>query len=100
MPRGFINQPPEHDPASILEQLGVLLPAEGETLEPLHIQRPKIKYSISWRKILISCLLVLGLLLHSGNIYMYFAGQETTATVVDYEKEDDEDPEYTMFSLW
>ncbi len=97
MPRGFINLPPEHDPASILEQLGVLLPAEGETLEPLYIQRPKIKYSISWRKILISCLLVLGLLLHSGNIYMYFAGQETTATVVDYEKEDDEDPEYTMF---
>ena len=99
MPRGFINLPPEHDPASILEQLGVLLPAEGETLEPLHIQRPKIKYSISWRKILISCLLVLGLLLHSGYIYMYFAGQETTATVVDYEKDagQDVDPEYTMF---
>ena len=99
MPRGFINLPPEHDPASILAQLGVLLPAEGETLEPLHIQRPKIKHSISWRKILISCILGLGLLMHSGYIYMYFTGQETTATVVDYEKdaEHNEDPEYTMF---
>lgn len=97
MPRGFINLPPEYDPASIFGQLGIVLPAENETLKPRLIRRPKIKYTISWKKILISCLLALGLWLHSGYIYMYFAGQETTATVVDYEKEDDEDPEYTMF---
>ena len=85
MPRGFINLPPEQDPAPILEQLGITLPAEGETLEPLPIERPQIKYSVSWRKILLTCLLAAGLWLHSGYIYMYFAGQETTATVVDHE---------------
>ena len=99
MPRGFINLPPEHDPASIFAQLGVLIPAEGETLEPRLIQRPKIKYSVSWRKILLTCILAAGLWLHIGYINMYFAGQETTATVVDYEKdaEHDEDPENTMY---
>ncbi|MBO5684916.1 MAG: DUF3592 domain-containing protein [Akkermansia sp.] len=86
MPRGFIDLPPEQDPGPVFEQLGVSLPAEGEKREASVIQRTKEAHSLSWRSILTIGVLVVGISFYLNDIYLYLAGQETTATIVSYEQ--------------
>lgn len=85
--RGFINLTPEQDPARFFEQLGITLPAKGEKRKPIIYERPSaLVKSDVWGKVLALILFAAGLLLCSDDAILYLTGQETTATIVDYEE--------------
>ncbi|MEE1265467.1 MAG: DUF3592 domain-containing protein [Akkermansia sp.] len=85
--RGFINLTPEQDPACFFEQLGITLPAKGEKRKPTLYERPEaLRKSDVWGRVLALILFAAGLLLCSDDAILYLTGQETTATIVDYEE--------------
>ncbi len=85
--RGFINLAPEQDPARFMEQLGITLPAKGEKRKPTTYERPEaLRKGEMWGKVFALLLFAAGLFLCFDDIYLYLAGQETTATIVGYEE--------------
>lgn len=85
--RGFINLAPEQDPACFFEQLGVTLPARGEKRKPIVYERPSaLMKSNVWGKAFALVLFAVGLFLCSDDAILYLTGQETTASIVDYEE--------------
>ena len=85
--RGFINLAPEQDPACFFEQLGITLPAKGEKRKPTLYERPEaLRKGEMWGKCFALLVFAAGLFLCFDDIYLYLAGQETTATIVGYEE--------------
>lgn len=85
--RGFINLTPEQDPACFFEQLGITLPAKGEKRKPTVYERPEaLRKGEMWGKCFALLIFAAGLFLCFDDIYLYLAGQETTATIVGYEE--------------
>ena len=85
--RGFINLTPEQDPACFFEQLGITLPAKGEKRKPTIYERPSaLLKSVAWGRVFALILFAAGLFLCSDDALLYLTGQETTATIVDYEQ--------------
>lgn len=85
--RGFINLTPEQDPACFFEQLGITLPTKGDKRKPIVYERPQALFkSYTWGKLFALVLFTAGLLLCGDDALLYLTGQETTATIVDYEE--------------
>ncbi len=89
LPRGFINLPPEQDPAPVFTQLGVELPAEGETRKlpgfsyPREEEHRRPGYNLILAALaLAACLFCLD----TQGTRLLLSGQETTATILGYEQ--------------
>ena len=89
LPRGFINLPPQQDPAPVFTQLGVELPAEGETRMlpgfsyPREEERRRPGYNLILAVLaMAACLFCLD----TQGTSLLLSGQETTATILSYEQ--------------
>lgn len=87
--QGFLNLPPEQNPASAFEQLGVTLPAKGEKKrKPLTYEPPASPVRTMWVSGFLLCLFGICLYFvhdnHAADLYVW--GHETTATIVDYQQ--------------
>lgn len=91
-PRGFINLAPEQDPAPLLEQLGVEIPAEGKTRKGPGFSYPAEEPRRRPGKLLFMAVVAgLGCLLClvTHGTHLLLTGQETTAGIVSYEQVSD-----------
>lgn len=85
LPRGFINLPPQQDPAPVFTQLGVELPAEGETRKlpgfcyPREEEYRRPGYNLILAVLCLFCL-------DTQVTSLLLSGQETTATILSYEQ--------------
>lgn len=86
-PQGFLNLPPEQNPAAAFEQLGVMLPAKGEKKRELFtFEPPASPVRTMWGNGFLFCLFGIGLYFmhdnHAADLYVW--GHEATGTVEDY----------------
>lgn len=91
-PRGFINLAPEQDPAPLLEQLGVEIPAKGKTRKGPGFSYPAEEPRRRPGKLLFMAVVAgLGCLLclDTHGTHLLLTGQETTAGIVSYEQVND-----------
>ena len=89
LPRGFINLAPEQDPAPVLTQLGVELPAEGETRKLPGFSYPREEeYRRPGYNLILAVLALAACLfcLDTQGSSLLLSGQETTATILSYEQ--------------
>lgn len=83
---GFLNVPPELDPASYLIRSGIVLSPDKNGCPPYHIRRPKIAGSVGWKNLLGLSILAAVLFLAFDEARFYLMSRETTATIESYQK--------------
>ena len=91
-PRGFIDLAPEHDPAPLLKQLGVQLPAENKPREGPGFSYPTEEpHRRPGRNLIMAIIAGMGclLFLNTHGTHLLLTGQKTTADIVGYEQVND-----------
>lgn len=83
---GFLNVPPELDPASYLIQAGIVLSPDKKDCPPYRIRRPKISGIVGWKNALGLSILAAVLFLSFDGARFYLMSRETTATIESYQK--------------
>lgn len=83
---GFLNVPPELDPASYLIRSGIVLSPDKNGCPPYHIRRPKIAGSVGWKNALGLSILAVFLFLAFDEARFYLLSRETTATIESYQQ--------------
>ncbi len=83
---GFLNVPPELDPASYLIRSGIVLSPDKDGYTPGVFRRPKIAGSVGWKNLLGLSILAAVLFLAFDEARFYLMSRETTATIESYQK--------------
>lgn len=83
---GFLNVPPELNPASHLTQIGIVLSPDKNGCPPYHIRRPKIAGVVGWKNLLGLSILAAVLFLAFDEARFYLMSRETTAIIESYQK--------------